>query len=240
MTVAGLRVGIVGDFEPDRESHLATEAALQHAAAATSRRVEVRWLGTGNLETASESDLDCFDGFFFAPGSPYRSMAGALRAIRFARENDVPLLGTCGGFQHVVLEYARNVLGVTRADYAEEDLTGEGSWITPFACSLAGQRHRVELAASSRVRQIYGADTADEMYQCSFGLNPEHRPALERAGLRVAGTDVEGTARVVELPEALFFVATLFLPQLSSAAGRPHPLLCAFVIAAESKSSRRG
>ncbi len=81
-----------------------------------------------------------FQGLLVAPGSPYESMEGALAAIRVARSRGVPLLGTCGGFQHVVLEFARHMLGVADADHAEyEPYASSTLFITPLSCSLAGQ-----------------------------------------------------------------------------------------------------
>ena len=86
---------------------------------------QLRWAGivTPDAEHISEDELAAYAGWWIAPGSPYRSMNGALRIIRYAREHDVPLLGTCGGYQHVVLEYARNVLGFADAAHAEYELS---------------------------------------------------------------------------------------------------------------------
>jgi CTP synthase (UTP-ammonia lyase) len=88
-------VGVVGDFDPGSRPHRATEVALAHAAAASGIAIDVRWVPTGSLTAADAvARLDAFDGFWIAPGSPYRSLDGALRAIRFARERDWPLVAT--------------------------------------------------------------------------------------------------------------------------------------------------
>src|SRR3989442_15811741 len=107
------RLGIIGDFNPANPTHVATNTGLQHASEALGVPVEVTW-----LHTDEHHDLSAFDGLLCSPGSPYRSLDGALDAIRYARENKVPFLGTCGGFQHLVIEYARNVLGIRDADHA--------------------------------------------------------------------------------------------------------------------------
>src|SRR5690606_15789402 len=112
------RIGIVGDLDPGNETHAATDDALGHAAAGLGLAVDPAWVPTTEIADA-DADLAGFDGLLVAPGSPYRSMDGALRAIGHARRHGVPLLGTCGGFQHVVIEYARNVLGVADAEHAE-------------------------------------------------------------------------------------------------------------------------
>jgi CTP synthase (UTP-ammonia lyase) len=159
-------------------------------------------------------------------------MGGALRAIRFARERGVPFLGTCGGFQHALIEYARNVLGMEGADHAESNPEAATHIITPLACSLVGAKGRIALAEGSRVRDIYGAGEAAEEYHCNFGFNPQYRTLLDVGALRVTGIDEGGDARVVELDGHPFFIATLFQPELSALSGGRHPLVAAYVRAA--------
>ena len=224
-----VRLAMVGDRDPERRSHRATEAAVAHAAAAVGAGVELRWFATEGLAGQALAGWGA-DGVFVAPGSPYASMGGALDAIRHAREVGLPLLGTCGGFQHVVLELARTVLGIHDASHAEYGAGGRAV-VVPLACSLAGETAEVRLAAGSRLREICGA-VREEPYLCRFGLDPAHEPALEEAGLRIVGRDADGQARAVELVGHPFFVATLYVPQLASTAGRPHPVVTAWIEAA--------
>jgi CTP synthase (UTP-ammonia lyase) len=116
-----IRVGIIGDFDPNFRPHTATDDALGHAAGAAGVTVEVEWLPTPPLEQQATDTVQRFDALWCAPGSPYQSLNGALNAIRLAREEGRPFIGTCGGFQHVVIEYARNVLGFADAQHAEYD-----------------------------------------------------------------------------------------------------------------------
>ena len=229
-------IGIVGDFDASRPTHVATDAALAHAAGALGVDVRPIWLATDALLA---SPLEAYAGFFVAPGSPYRSADGALRAIAHARERARPLLGTCGGFQHVVLEFARNVLGRRAAQSAELDPHAPDLVVEPLACPLVGERAVVLLRPDSCAATFYGADAVTEEFRCSFGLAAAYAPALERAGLAVSGVDAAGEPRVVELREHPFFLATLFVPQLSSTAQRPHPLLTAFVAAMVGRAGRR-
>src|SRR6266480_4129427 len=105
-------LAIVADFDSGSRSHIATNDAIVHSAAALGLAVEPRWIGTAELGRPDGlKGLTGFRGLWIGPGSPYVSMEGALAAIRLARERGIPLLGTCGGFQHVILEYARHVLG---------------------------------------------------------------------------------------------------------------------------------
>jgi len=224
---------VIGDFDSEFPPHLATAAALEHAAAALGVQVDVRWLSTTDL-----AELANHDALWCAPGSPYRSLNGALRAIRFARESDLPFIGTCGGFQHTVIEYARNVLGFQDAQHAEYDPYASDLFISEFACSLVGQTMRVRLCPGSRAFDFYGQSEVSEQYYCNFGLKPEHQETLHQGGLRVAGTDQDGEARVLELPDRRFYLATLFVPQLSSQAGSPHPLITAYLRAAVDPTAR--
>jgi CTP synthase (UTP-ammonia lyase) len=184
---------------------------------------------------ANEEVVGGFAGLVIAPGSPYASMEGALAAIRLARTKDIPLLATCGGFQHVVLEFARSVLDITDAQHAEYDPYASTLFITPLSCSLAGQRMAVQFLLGTKAATAYSSTSAIERYYCNFGLNPAYRDELSAAGLVVTGVDQDDEVRIIELPTRRFFLATLFVPQTSSRADLPHPLLTALVMAAVSR-----
>jgi CTP synthase (UTP-ammonia lyase) len=112
--------------------------------------------------------------------------------------------------------------------------------IDRLACSLAGQSHEVQIVPGTRAHRAYGVERAVEPFRCSYGLNPAYRDALERGPLRVSGMDKEGAVRIVELPEHRFFVATLYVPQFRSSAEAPHPLIVAYLEAAQGGSERGG
>jgi CTP synthase (UTP-ammonia lyase) len=221
------RIGVVGEFQPGFAPHTAIGPSLEHALAAepASRPIALEWVGTDDAAAMSRETLAAFAGWWIAPGSPYRNMDGALTVIRYARENDVPLLGTCGGYQHVVLEYARNVLGFTDAMHAEYDPYASDLFITALSCSLVGQTMTVMLRDNTIAASLYPKSTVSEKYYCNFGLNLEHLPALTAAGMVVSGTDQDGEPRILELPGLRYFLATLFVPQTSSKRGSPHPLV---------------
>lgn len=227
-----VRIGIIGDHEPDRPSHKATEEALEHAAKALDVAVEAEWLPTVLLEGRGVEAVNRFDALWCAPGSPYKSLNGALEAVRFVREQGQPFIGTCGGFQHVVIEYARNVLGFRDAHHAEYDPYASNLFITPLSCSLAGRKMRVDIRPDSKIYDFYGKSKVEEEYRCDFGIDQEHQNLVEEGGLCVVGVDQNGEARILELPDHDFYVATLFVPQMSSSTGHPHPLVVAFLEAA--------
>jgi len=234
------RLAIVGDYDPTMHTHLAVDAALTHVREQRECALEWSWVATSMLTTDVAARLALIDAVFIAPGSPYASMEGALAAIRHARETNLPLLGVCGGFQHVVVEYARNVAGLADADHAESNPDAATAVIAPLACSLVGKSAPVFLDPGCRTASIYGRWRVVERYHCSYGLNPTHRAALQSAGLRVVGEDERGDARVIELAEHPFFIATLFQPQLESTPASPAPLVRALVNAAIVHRDRRG
>ncbi len=226
-------IAVVGDYGAERPTHRATQQALEHAVAPPLR---FEWLPSERAAEMEDAELASYAGLLISPGSPYRSMNGALKAIRVAREQRVPLLGTCGGFQHVAVEFARDVLGIEEADHEESNPDARELAIVKLPVSLAGGEHEVFFEPGSRVASIYGVPAAVEPFFCSFGLNPAYRARVEARGLAVSGTGADGAARVFELPEHPFFVATLYVPQARYTPDDPHPLVTAFVAAAATRS----
>src|SRR5262252_2277595 len=149
-----LQIAILGEFNPEFPPHLATDSAILHSNQRLPFPVRTHWLSTQDIRIES---LKEYAGIWVAPGSPYKDMDKTLSAIRYARENDVPCFGTCGGFQHIVIEYARNVLGYRDAQHAEYDPYASSLFVTPLSCSLAGLTMRVRLEPGSRAAEAYGA-----------------------------------------------------------------------------------
>lgn len=228
-----VNIGIIGDFNPEYRVHTDTNLAFMQLAKRVGMQIDVKWVPTPSLDEHVQKKLDRFDAYLCAPGSPYRSMGGALNGIKFAREADRPFLGTCGGFQHVVIEYARNVMGVKDADHAEEHPDAPKLFVTRLSCSLAGKTQKIHITPGSRTYDIYRTLSTEERFFCSFGLNPAVRHEIEAAGLRASGFDDNGEVRIMELPNARFFFATLFVPQACPVEDKPHPFVQALVNAAK-------
>ena len=233
------RLAIVGDFDPTMYTHLAIDTALGHARGQREHALEWSWIATPMLTGDVEARLALMDAVWLAPGSPYASMDGALAAVRYAREHHIPFLGVCGGFQHAVIEYARNVAGIPAAEHAESNPNAAAPVIAALTCSLVGKAAPVFLDPTCRTASIYGRWRVVERYHCNYGFNPAYRAVLERAGLHIVGEDDHGDVRVVELPGHPFFIATLFQPQLGSSADAPAPLVRALVDAAIHHRDRR-
>ncbi|HEX4230399.1 MAG TPA: hypothetical protein VHZ07_17110 [Bryobacteraceae bacterium] len=224
-------IGIIGDFNPENTTHLATNEGIQHAAEVFGKPIEAVWLATDQPAEYKE-----FDGLVGSPGSPYRSFDGALAGIRYARENEIPFIGTCGGSQHLMIEYARNVMGLVDAAHAETDPYASCLFVTPLSCSLVGKTMEVIIRSGSKAAAAYQAERSMEAFYCNFGLNPAYQEHLESAGLEITGKDENGEARIVELNSHPFFVGTLFVPQARSKPGDPHPLFLEFCRAAASQN----
>lgn len=233
-----IQIGLIGDRRDEVRAHKAIPRAFELIAGEGGPRAEMAWLPTDRLAASGVEALSAFDGLWCVPGSPYASMEGALAAIRFAREQGVPFLGTCGGFQHTVIEVARHVAGVRDADHTESNPSASVPLIHQLVCSLLGTRGRVRFVEGSLVAAAYGAGEAEEGYHCSYGVNPAYLGIVEASPLRVVAWDEEGAVRAVELGGHPFFVATLFQPELSAFQGTVHPLVRAFARAAASYGER--
>lgn len=224
-----MRIGLIGDFSPAVKAHIAIPQAVTLAAKALACAAETSWLATPLLEHNTTELLSAYDTLWCVPASPYASMEGALSAIRFAREQGIPFLGTCGGSQHAIIEYARNVLGLAEADHAETNPSAPLPLIAPLTCSLVEVQDTIYLKPGSRIAAIYGRTEIVEGYHCSYGLNPHYHALFEKGGMSITGVDVNGEARVIELSGHPFFVGTLFQPERSAFAGVAHPLVMAYL-----------
>ena len=222
-----LRIGLIGDRDDAVTAHRAIPRALALAGAAAATALDVQWVGTETIDGPAR--LSAFDGLWCVPASPYRDMDGALRAIRHARETGLPFLGTCGGFQHAVVEYARNVLGWVDAAHAETAPDATRAVVVPLSCALVEVRADVHLVAGSRCAQAYDVTRIEEGYHCRYGLGSTFRAAIEGGPLRVAALDDAGDVRALELDGHPFLVATLFQHERAALDGRCPPLVRAFV-----------
>ncbi len=225
-----LRIALVGDYKPDVLAHQAIPLAIDDAAVVLDITADYDWLAT--TELTSPEDLVGYDAIWLVPASPYKNAEGAFIAARYARENSVPFLGTCGGFQHALIEYARDVLGWQDAAHAETDTEGR-MVIAPLTCSLVEVSDAIELRANTLIAKAYGQEEIEEGYHCNYGVSPEFAQELEKGDMRVTGWDAQGEIRAVELVTHPFFIATLFQHERAALAGRPAPLVRALLRAAQ-------
>jgi CTP synthase (UTP-ammonia lyase) len=225
-----IKLAIIGDFNPSSRTHMATNEAIKHAKTDLAFELVAEWIATDSVIGNIESIVKNYSGFWIAPGSPYKSMAGALEIIKYARQRNIPTLGTCGGFQHMVIEFARNVLNIEDAAHAEYDPYASKLVINPLTCSLRGQKLKINITdKQSQTYRIFNSGVIEEQYYCNFGLNPEFQAEINDKGFKIVGSDTSNEARILELEGHKFFIATLFVPQDNSTVGNPNKLVTEFI-----------
>ncbi len=226
-----IRIALIGDYHPDTVAHAAIPCALELAANDLGCTFEITWIGTDSpmLRIQPPHALDSYDGIWCVPRSPYASMQGALHAITFARQQQIPFLGTCAGCQHALIEYARNVLGLAQADHVDSNPTTELPLIAPLSCQLVGASEAVKLLPGTRLALFYGKDEVQEQYNCRFGPSLQYQHLFDDGRMRIAGLDKDGQARAFELTTHPFYLLTLFQPERSASTKNVHPLIRAFV-----------
>ncbi|MFF4016294.1 hypothetical protein [Streptomyces sp. NPDC001843] len=229
-------LALVADRSPNVVSHTRVPRLLDALAARDRLVLDAYWIPSE--DAVAPDAVRGFDAVWVLPGSPYRSETGVLTAVRTAREEGIPFLGTCGGFQHALLEYARNVCGLTRAAHAENDPDAEDPLIEALACSLVGHEAAVRIEPGSLAESVIGSGRTVERYFCAYGPS-RHLDTLRAHGLCFSGQDEDGHVRVAELPGHPFFLATLFQPELAGDGSHPHPVVRALARAATEHAAAR-
>jgi CTP synthase (UTP-ammonia lyase) len=227
------KIAIIGEYYDNFEPHTSLSQSLDYLN--DEYDFEYEWIETEKVEKERNRLLDNYAGIWSAPGSPFKSLDGALYAITFARMKDVPHLGTCAGFQHAIIELARNILGIEDAQHEEYDAHASKLFVNRMECSIAGKRMDVYLKSGTLANKLYGTDKTKENYYCNFGINPEFKHYLRHPQIAVSGVDQDDEVRIIELPSHRFFLITLFVPQTRSKPTSPHPLIRGFVKAVCSK-----
>jgi CTP synthase (UTP-ammonia lyase) len=234
MTAYTARLALVGDRSPHVRSHARVPGLLAELQQRDHLDLDVYWIVTDEVDEA----IAGFDGIWLLPGSPYRSEAGALTAARIARERGIPFLATCAGFQHAMLEFARNACGATGVQHAETAPDADDILIVPLQCSLDGHEGAVQLLPKTKAAELLGGQRSMERYHCSYGLDSGRLDLLREHGMVFSGFDDEGDPRVAELPDHPFYLTTLFQPELAGNGTRPHPFVQAFAHAVAGRNGQ--
>jgi CTP synthase (UTP-ammonia lyase) len=235
MTQHTPRIALVGDRSANVRAHARIPVIIDALLGREGIALDPYWITTSDV---GECDMSRFDAIWLVPGSPYASADGAFAAVRTAREQGIPFLGTCGGFQHALIEYARDVCGLPGVENAEVTPDAAEQLIVPLECSLKGHEEAVMIVPGTLAATISGAGRRTERYHCNYGLNPAYLEALTSGGLRFSGFDDGGQVRIAELPGHPFFLCTLFQPELSGDGTQPHPVIRAFATAAAERAPR--
>ncbi len=241
-----VRIALVGKYNELQDAYKSIHESFVHAGAMNECKVKVVPIHSEALDVddiALARLLDGLDGILVAPGFGERGIAGKIKAIRFARENEVPFFGICLGMQCAVVEFSRNVLGISEATSTEIDPEAKEPVIdlmeTQKGVKAKGATMRLgayecELKRKSKVQAIYGSLKISERHRHRYEFNNAYRDRIEKAGLIPSGINpVSDLVEVVELKDHPWFIGVQFHPELKSTVENPHPLFVSFVKAAK-------
>ena len=234
-----VRIGIIGKYVTLPDAYLSVVESLKHAGFAHNANVDIAWVAADDLETGDLDEvLGGLDGILVPGGFGVRGIEGKIQAVRYARENSIPFFGICLGLQCAVIDFARGVAGLDKANSSEFDAATR----FPVVDILAGQdldrmggtmrlgAYPCKLKPGSKAAAAYGTELVYERHRHRYEVNPRLRRKLEDAGLICSGESPDGTlVEIIELPDHPWFVAGQFHPEFKSRPDRAHPLFRDFV-----------
>ncbi|QXU47573.1 hypothetical protein KYG33_12195 [Chryseobacterium sp. D764] len=224
------KIAILGDFNPVHSTLHALNESTRNIQKKLNLDIQFDWIPTDIFNNKIVFETQKYSGLWIAPGSPYRDMENVLKAIQFTRENNIPTFGNCGGFQHMIIEFARNVCGIQNADHEETNPDGADPLIKKLPCSLKGEQENLKLIdKNSFLYQTIQQDNIIGKYYCSYGINEKYVDILTKNGLSLTSISEDGNYRSFEIKSHPFFVGTLFQPALTSTEKEPNPIIMEFV-----------
>jgi CTP synthase len=242
-----VKIAMVGKYVNLTDSYKSLNEALHHGGIAHRTRVEIEYYDSEKLVNADE--LARVDGILVPHGFGSRGVEGKIAAVRFARERRTPFFGICFGMQLAVIEFARNVAGLERANSAEVDpetphpvidLMPEQRQVSEKGATMRLGGWPCVLREGTRAFAAYGMREVSERHRHRYEFNPEYRDQLSRAGLVLSGTSPDGRLiEVVELQDHPWFLGSQFHPEFQSGPFDPHPLFTAFIEAAIRHAAKR-
>jgi len=244
-----VRIGVVGKYQELQDAYKSIYEAIDHGASAHRYEAEIVKIPAGDIEKGDFSALDGVDGILVPGGFGQRGNEGKIRAIQYARENNIPFFGICLGMQAAVIEYARNVCDMGGANSLEMDektpfpvisLMEEQKKVTDMGATMRLGAWPCLLKEGSKTHEIYGERNISERHRHRFEVNNEFRDQLEQAGLTLAGTTENGElVEIVEITDHAWFIAVQFHPEFKSQPLKPHPLFSSFTGAAIERQKSR-
>ena len=243
-----VKIAVVGKYVQVQDAYKSIIESFTHAGVQNDVHVNIHWIDAEDVEKlGADEALRGVNGILVPGGFGERGIAGKLEAIRYARENEIPFLGICLGLQCAVIEFARNVCGI------EDALSSEfsPSCANPVIDLMEGQTHSGKKGGTMRLgawpckiksgtlaHELYHETEISERHRHRWEVNNEYREQLEKAGLAISGTTMDGSlVEIVEIRDHAYFIAAQFHPELKSRPHRPHPLFFGLVRAAKAQKS---
>lgn len=224
------KIAILGDFNPVYSTHQALNNSTRHIRPLLTEEIQFDWIATDIFNPQIIFGEQNYKGLWIAPGSPYKDMQNVLDAITYARQNYIPTLGNCAGFQHMLIEFARNVCGITGAGHEETNPESQDLLITRLSCSLVEQEEELTITdINSILFSIVKKKRLLGKYFCNYGLNNTYAGTLKSHGLKFTAISPDNQFRAFELDKHPFFIGTLFQPALTSSTDAPNPILVEFI-----------
>jgi CTP synthase len=237
-----VRIGVVGKYVELHESYKSLNEALVHGGIANDVRVRAEFIDSTRLEEGDLSALEAVDAILVPGGFGVRGTEGKIRAVRYARENQVPFFGICLGLQMAVIEFARDVLGLAGANSLEFDektphpvvtLMEQQKGVTEKGGTMRLGSYPCRLEPGTKARELYGADLIHERHRHRFEFHNGYRAQFEAAGMVFSGVNPDlGLVEMIELRDHPHFLGCQFHPEFKSKPFAPHPLFAGFVAAA--------
>ncbi|WP_339895350.1 CTP synthase [uncultured Algibacter sp.] len=233
-------IGLIGKYVELQDSYKSILEAFIHAGAENEVKVNVESVHSEYInKDNAKLKLGHLDGVLVAPGFGERGIDGKIDAVQYVRENNVPFLGICLGMQMAVIEFARNVLGITDAASTEMDastnnpvidLMEEQKNITDKGGTMRLGAWACNLKVGSAVRDIYKAESISERHRHRYEFNGDYKERIEAAGMIATGLNPDtGLVEIIEIPDHPWFIGVQYHPEYKSTVANPHPLFVAFV-----------
>ncbi len=237
-----IEIALIGKYTALKDSYISHKESLRYAGAVLGCRVKIRWIEAPDLEdSGSTKDLEGVNGILVPGGFGNRGAEGKIMSAKWAREQNIPYLGVCFGFQLATIEFARNVLGLKGANSAELDpksphpvvnILPEQEGVDDMGATMRLGDHDVNLS-KGKARTLYGKNTISERHRHRYEINPEYIEQIEAKGLKYTGRDISGRRmEILELEGHPYFVASQFHPEFKSRPDDPSPLHLGLVKAA--------
>ena len=238
-----VNIGLIGKYVELQDSYKSILESLIHAGASNELEVKVKSIHSEHIDAKNiAKELQGLDGILVAPGFGERGIEGKIEAVRYAREEKLPFLGICLGMQMAVIEFARNVLHLEKANSTEMDpqtkypvidLMEEQKHITDMGGTMRLGAWKCDLKDHSIVKEIYKVDSIEERHRHRYEYNGAYKDQFEAAGMQSTGINPDtGLVEIIELPDHPWFVGVQYHPEYKSTVANPHPLFVGFIAAA--------